>query len=95
MSDELSAIVRKAALVWLALIVLALATLGFAYVPAGRWNLLVALTIAAAKGLLVAMIFMELVRARTVARLAAFAGVFFLAVLFSLTFADEVTRPHF
>lgn len=94
MNGELSTIVRRAVGVWIALVVLALATLGFAYLPAGAWNLPVALAIAAAKALLVAALFMELVGASTIARLAAFAGVFLVAILFALTFADEMTRPR-
>ena len=82
----------KAGLVWLGLIVLLGATLAGAYSAIGDWKLPLALAIALAKAALVLGIFMELGGAGASARLAALAGVLWLALLFGLTFADEGTR---
>lgn len=85
---------RRAALTWLALAALLVATLVGAYLPLGPWKTPVALAIAVAKGGIVAWTFMELSDARAIERFAAAAGILFLLVLFGATFADEATRSH-
>ena len=79
--------------VWLALLVLLGITLTAAYMPLGRLNLVTGLAIAAVKAGLVAVVFMQLWSSRPLLRLAAAAGLFWLAILFLLTFTDLVTRP--
>ena len=94
MSDRSAhAILRHALLVWAGLAALLLLTLALAYVPMGRASLPVSLGIAAAKALLVALGFMELRRAEPLLRLAAGAALLWIGFLFTLSFADWLTRP--
>jgi cytochrome c oxidase subunit 4 len=86
-------IVRRAGLVVLALGLLLAATLAAAYLHLGAWTLPLGMAIAAAKAGLVVVIFMEQRQAGAAARLAAAAGLVWLALLLALTFADETTRP--
>jgi cytochrome c oxidase subunit IV len=79
-------------LTWVLLMLLVLLTLGLAYLPLGRFNMPLALLIAATKGLLVAVVFMELRAAKTFIRLAAAAAFVWIAVLFALTFSDLMSR---
>ena len=85
---------RKAALVWLALSALLAATIVCAYLPLGEVKLWISLTIAVAKALLVAIIFMELREDGAVTHLAAVAGLLCLAVLILLVIAEGATRQH-
>ncbi len=85
---------RKAALVWLGLTLLLAATLFAAYLPLGQVKIAVSLGIAAAKAALVALVFMELAADGPLTRMAAAAGLIFLAILLSLTLAEEATRSH-
>jgi cytochrome c oxidase subunit 4 len=86
---------RLVLLSWLALLGLLALTVTLAYQPLGSLNLPVALTIATAKVLIVAAIFMEL-RERDGLMIAfAAAGVFWLLVLLWLAGADFLTRPQF
>jgi cytochrome c oxidase subunit IV len=79
---------------WLALLILLALTIGLAYVPLGRLNLVVALAIAGLKDAIVALIFMELIHAKPVHRLAAAIGMLWLAFLFLLMFSDYLARPR-
>jgi cytochrome c oxidase subunit IV len=78
--------------IWAALLALLGLTLGAAYVPLGAFNVAVGLAIAALKGGIVALLFMNLRRSGTLVRLAAAAGFFWLVVLFALTLSDFLTR---
>jgi cytochrome c oxidase subunit 4 len=80
---------------WLALLGLLALTVTIAYLPIGAFNTPVALSIALAKGLLVAAIFMELRNDRTLVLVFAGAGFYWLAILLWLAFADYLTRPNF
>jgi cytochrome c oxidase subunit 4 len=84
----------KAAAIWLALSAALCATVVGAYLDIGSWKLPLALAIATLKAVLVGALFMELISAGTSARIAVLAGVMWLALLISLTFADEATRLH-
>jgi cytochrome c oxidase subunit 4 len=77
---------------WLALMALLLTTFGFAYVPLGAGNLAVALTIATAKGGLVAAVFMKLAGRPSLRWVFAGAGLFWLSFLFGLSMTDYTTR---
>lgn len=77
---------------WLALFVLLGATLGLAFVPLGAINILVALAIAAAKGLIVALVFMKLAGRASLRWVFAGAGFFWLLFLFGLSLTDYATR---
>ena len=83
---------RTYVLVWAALIVLLLLTLGSAYMPLGRFNTAINLAIAAAKALLVAFFFMHLRSAHHMLRIAATAGFFWLAILIGLSLTDFAVR---
>ena len=80
---------------WLALLALLAFTVLMAYQPLGPFNFPVALTIAGAKVLIVAAVFMEL-RDRSGLTIAfAAAGVFWLSILLWLAGSDYFTRPEF
>jgi cytochrome c oxidase subunit 4 len=79
-------------LCWAALLVLLATTTGAAFLPLGRFNAYVALAIAAAKALLVLIVFMELRRSSGLIRAFAVAGFFWLLILLTLTSADYLTR---
>jgi cytochrome c oxidase subunit 4 len=83
---------RKLLLTFLALLALAGTSLGLRFVPTGPYGLAVALAIAVAKGLLVAVVFMEVGVERPSARLTLLVGVTLVAVLLSLLVADVLTR---
>ena len=80
---------------WLSLLLLLLATLGMAYVPLGSGNLLVALTIATAKAAIVLFVFMNLLRGPSLIWIFAGVGVFWLTLLFGLSWTDYATRSGF
>ena len=75
-----------------ALLLLLALTWGIGYVNLGPFNLIVALTIAIAKALLVAMFFMHIKGSSRLLHLAAGAGLLWLLILMALTFADYTTR---
>ncbi len=92
MPHSAGAIWRATLPVWAGLMALLVATLVGAYLPLGRLNLVLALGIAVAKAALVVVFFMQLKRPNPLLRLAAFAGLVFLAFMFTLTYADVLTR---
>jgi cytochrome c oxidase subunit 4 len=81
-------------IIWAAIALFALlgTTLGFAFVPLGPMNVVVALTVAGAKGLIIAFVFMELARGPSLKWVFAGTGFFWLMFLFELTMIDYVTR---
>jgi cytochrome c oxidase subunit 4 len=83
---------RRNGLIWAALMLLLTLTLVIAYVPMGLVTPAAGILIAFVKAGLVILLFMELAKARPLIRLAAMAGVVFLAVLFALTLADVLSR---
>ena len=86
------AALRPHLLPFLGLLCLLLLTAGCAWVNLGSFNLLVALAIAIAQGLLIAIFFMELRSTSNLIHLAAFAGVLWLTILLMLALADYFTR---
>lgn len=90
MSAETFAIWRKNGLVWLALLVLLGLTFWAAHLPLGAFNVWIGLAVAGIKVTLVIVIFMGLGRSAPLIRLAAAAGVFWLAILFVLTLTDVI-----
>jgi len=70
-------------------------TLGMAFVPLGKGNIAVAVAIGAAKALIVVFVFMELSRGHPLKLIFAGAGLFWLAILFGLSFTDYATRTGF
>jgi cytochrome c oxidase subunit IV len=83
---------RRNGLIWGALLLLLLLSLVLAYVPMGLFTPTAGILIAFAKAGLVIFLFMELAKSKPLIRLAAVAGVVFLAALFTLTLADVLTR---
>lgn len=86
---------RHLALAWVGLLLLLALTLGMAYVPLGRENIAVALAIGTAKAVIVLLVFMKLVRSPPLTWIFAGAGLFWLALLFGLSFTDYATRTGF
>lgn len=83
---------RGSLLIGVTLILLLGLTLVLAYVPMGAWNGPVSYGIALAKALLVVLIFMKLKNSPAILSLAALAGLFWLAALFTMTFTDYPFR---
>jgi cytochrome c oxidase subunit 4 len=83
---------RSAAVVWVLLVMFVLLTFWLAYQPLHRWQLPVALLIAAIKAGLVGIVFMETRRAHPFIRLAAATGFLFVSILLGLTFVDFLSR---
>ena len=83
---------RRLGVTWLALLVLMGLSLGSAFLALGSGNFAVSLAIAAVKASLVVWIFMQLNLAPPVTRLAALAGLLFLALLSGLSGVDYATR---
>jgi len=75
-----------------ALVVLTLATVGLSFCQLGNWHTVVGLAIATMKAALVALFFMHLLRSQRLTWLALGAGLFWLAILMSLTLSDYLTR---
>lgn len=78
--------------IWAALMALLLLSLVAAYIPMGRITTASGIVIAIAKSMLVVLLFMELASARPLIRLAAMAGLVFLAAMFALTLSDILAR---
>lgn len=77
---------------FLGLLILTALTTGVAYVDLGPFSTVVAIAIAGVKTMLIVLFFMHLYTARRLDRLFAIAGLFWLVIMFSLTFSDFVTR---
>jgi cytochrome c oxidase subunit 4 len=78
---------------WVALMLLALLSFGLSYLPLGRLEGPLALGIAAMKGALVVLFFMELIGQRASNKIVLITGVVWLLLLATLTTADVLTRP--
>jgi cytochrome c oxidase subunit 4 len=85
----------RLALAWMCLLLLLALTLAMAYVPLGRGNIAVAMAIATAKGVIVLLVFMKLIRSPPLTWIFAGAGLFWLVILFGLSFTDYATRAGF
>ena len=86
---------RALLLAWLGLLALLAITVATAYQPLGSLNTVLALTIATAKALLIATVFMELRERGGLMIAFAAAGFFWLAIMLWLALADYLTRPTF
>jgi len=78
--------------VFVALVILTLATVGATFLDLGPWHTAVGFIIATAKGWLVALFFMHLLHANRLILVSAGVGLFWLSILMSLTLTDYVTR---
>ena len=91
-AEKFGRALRRLVFTWVALLVLMSLSLGSAYIALGNGNFAVSLAIAAIKASLVVWIFMQLKLAPPVTRIAALAGLMFLAVLMTLGGFDYATR---
>ena len=87
-----SASPRTYALVFAALIVLTITTVGLSYVELGDWHAPVGLVVAAVKALLVVLFFMHVLYSSRLTWIFALSGLFWLGILLALTMTDFVTR---
>ena len=78
--------------VWAALLVLLGATVGLAYVPFGSLHVVIAVTIAFAKAVLIVLFFMHVKYKKRLITVFVCAGLFWLAIMFSLALGDYLTR---
>ncbi len=85
--------VGRYAIVWIALLALTILTYGLSrlHIPGG-WGVVVALTIASAKGALVALFFMHLWDQTGPNRLVFVTSLVFVSLLVGLTLLDNATR---
>lgn len=74
------------------LFILLAGTVGAAYVDLGKWNTAIAMLISVVKGALIVLVFMKLHRSGNLVVLTFFAGLFWLAILISLTLGDFFSR---
>jgi cytochrome c oxidase subunit 4 len=79
-------------LVFLALMMGTALTTWVAYIDLGRWNTVVALTIAVIKMVLVVLFFMHVKYATGLTRIVILAGFFWLGIMITLSCSDELTR---
>jgi cytochrome c oxidase subunit IV len=89
-----SALWKGPAAAWLVLLVLFAVNLGSAFVPLGAANVTLNLLIAAIMiGVLVTFL-MDLRRSNSLTRIIAAAGLFWIALMFALTFTDYLSRHY-
>ena|SRR5438477_71443 len=84
--------VRTYTLVFLALLALTAITTAVAYVDLGPFSVVVALTIAVIKMLLVALFFMHLRHSSILTRIVVSGGLLWLAILIGLSMSDFISR---
>ena len=87
-SDSFAVYVRT----WIALLVLLAVTCGSAFVPLGHFNTALNIAIAAAKAVLVALVFMHLAKERATVLIVAIAGIAWLSLLVVLSLGDFLLR---
>lgn len=94
MSTHVSAgaVWRQVLPVWLGLMALLALSCAVAYAPLGSWSVAIGFGLAATQASLVAVLFMRLDQASALIRLTAACGLFWSAILFSLTLADVLSR---
>jgi cytochrome c oxidase subunit 4 len=74
------------------LMVLTAVTVGIAYIDLGVMNAVVALAIACFKALIVVLFFMHVKYSTRLIKLTVIAGLYWMGILFVLTFSDYLTR---
>ena len=78
--------------VFAALIVLTLVTVGASFLELGAWHTTVGVLIGVVKATLVGLFFMHLLHSSKASWLAVLAGLFWLAILMTLTLSDYLSR---
>jgi cytochrome c oxidase subunit 4 len=84
--------VRNYVMTWIALLVLLAITCGTSFIPLGRYNLAINMTIAIAKALLVIVVFMRLFKSAPMVLVVAVIAALDLAILVCLALPDFVVR---
>lgn len=84
--------VKLYAVIFFALLILTVTTVAISKVDLGEFNLVVAMTIAVAKALLVVMFFMDVRRASSLTKLFVGAGLFWMAILLAFLVSDYLSR---
>jgi cytochrome c oxidase subunit 4 len=84
--------IKAYSIVWVVLLIATAATTLVAYIDLGAFSVVVALSIAAAKMMLVALFFMHLRHSSRLTRLVVIGGLGWLAILLVFTLADVFTR---
>ena len=84
--------VRTYVNVFIALLVLLLATVGAAYLPLGPLHFPVAMTIAVIKAVLIVLIFMHVLHAHRLTMIICAAAMLWLGIMIALTLADYLSR---
>jgi cytochrome c oxidase subunit 4 len=84
--------VKTYAIVWIVLLILTAVTTEVAYIDLGAFSVVVALTIAVCKMLLVALFFMHVRHSTKLTKLVVLGGLLWLLILISLTLTDFATR---
>ena len=74
------------------LMVLTAVTVGVAYIDLGAMNAVVALAIACFKATIVVLYFMHVKYSTRLVKLTVIAGLYWMGILFALTFGDYLTR---
>jgi cytochrome c oxidase subunit IV len=93
-SSQIRSLWVRSGMVWLALVALAALNLALAFAPLGGFNLAANLFIAFVMAVLSGLFLMGLRSDSALVRLTAGGSLFWLIVLFALTFADYFTRRH-
>jgi cytochrome c oxidase subunit IV len=81
-------------LAWVGLMVLFAINLASSYVPLGRANVVINLLIAAVMAATLFIVLMDLRNAKALVRVVAVAGLFWMMMMFSLTFSDYLSRTY-
>ena len=76
-----------------ALMGLLVVTVAVSFLSLGPFGVVVAITIALAKAVIIALFFMHLRYASHITVIFAAAGIYWLLIMFALTFGDYLTRP--
>lgn len=95
MTDEAQSaqwIWRGPVLAWIGLLLLFAINLGSAFIPLGSGNVILNLFIAAVMAAVLAIFLMDLWNSQTLVRVVAVAGLFWMVLMFSLTFSDYLSR---
>ena len=84
--------VRTYLIIYLLLLLLLAVTVAAAQFEVGAWNIGVTLTIASAKAVLIVLFFMHVKQGAPLVKLVVIIGLFWMAILFSLTLSDYWSR---
>ena len=80
--------------VWASLLTLLALTVGVSYIHLGWFNSVAALSIAAAKAVIIILFFMHVRYSPRLVRIVVVAGFFWLAILFALVMTNYLTRVY-